>query len=142
MPHQKIKTVAVKLESLITFRIIFSLFIRGGSEKKVDYEKLKKEAMKKKVSNRGSILTEWEEKSLNFIYFNISFIDLKTIKNSLSRKNDRKFIKIEKYFTCRPLRKKGRKIKENNENRRNALLNLLSHLHQHDCHCRISSTSS
>lgn len=58
MPHQKIKTVAVKLESLITFRIIFSLFIRGGSEKKVDYEKLKKEAMKKKVSNRESILTE------------------------------------------------------------------------------------
>lgn len=58
MPHQKIKTVAVKLESLITFRIIFSLFIRGGREKKVDYEKLKKEAMKKKVSNRESILTE------------------------------------------------------------------------------------
>lgn len=69
MPHQKIKTVAVKLESLITFRIIFSLFIREGREKKVDYEKLKKEAMKKKVSNRGSILTAWEEKSLNFIYF-------------------------------------------------------------------------
>ena len=49
MPHRKIKTLAVKLESLITFRI-FLLFTRGKKKKKVYYEKLTKEAMNKNRS--------------------------------------------------------------------------------------------